>query len=106
MALPVVLYGRGSPLSPNAPTEPFSNYSSPGHARDASAPCPNLGMAAAQDSVVVVQVGPQFFSPTVILCCTSRQRIRLAERGYSALARRGRWRDIGDEDPYHCGLKC
>ena len=47
-----------------------------------------------------------FFSPTVVLWCTSRQRVRLAERGYSALARRGRWRDIGDEDPYHCGLKC
>ena len=49
MALPVVLYGRGSPLSSNASAEFFSNYLDPGHARDASAPCPNLGMAAAQD---------------------------------------------------------
>ena len=76
------------------------------HAREAAAlRLPSAGDNAHRYSVVEVQVGPQFFSPTVILCCTSRQRIRLAERGYSALARRGRWRDIGDEDPFHCGLK-
>ena len=76
------------------------------HTRDVPAlRLPSASNNAHRYSVVEVQVGPQFFSPTVILCCTSRQRVRLAERGYSALARRGRWRDIGDEDPFHCGLK-
>ena len=50
--------------------------------------------------------GSAVFSPTVVLCCTSRRSIRLAERGYSALARRDRWTDDGCEDPYRCGLKC
>ena len=77
MTLPVVLYGRGSPLSPNAPAESFSNYSSPGHARDASAPYPDLGMAAAQDYFSgILKIEFVSLRVTGINFCQGRLRMR------------------------------
>ena len=77
------------------------------HAREASAfHQPSAGEMRTEILNVCGTCGSAVFSPTVFLCCTSRRSIRLAESGYSALARRDRWTDDGCEDPYRCGLKC